>query len=151
MDKRELAYLAGIFDAEGSILIQKKKPGFFNKTVKYILGVTITNTRVELVLLAREQFGGNIVGPVNQKETQKPFYRWKLEGAKARDFLKEMEPYLIIKRDLLPLAYEFQDRIESYHRKPIDPIEMAARDEIYQRLRSLKNINWNLLQDGSAE
>jgi hypothetical protein len=34
MDEQELvAYIAGLFDAEGSIIIEKKKPAWTNKTI----------------------------------------------------------------------------------------------------------------------
>jgi LAGLIDADG-like domain len=138
MDEQELvAYIAGLFDAEGSIIIEKKKPAWTNKTIRYVLTVTLTNTRRELVQIAQDRYGGWIIGPVYQKETQKPFYRWRLEGSSARAFLRDIESYLIIKHDRVALAYELQDRIENYHHKPLGLEEVSAREEIYQCFRSL--------------
>lgn len=147
MNEQELiAYLAGLFDAEGSILIDKKKPRWSNKSVQYILTVAVTNTRPELVRFIHQRHGGHVVGPVQTKEGQKPFYRWTLAGASARDFLRDIEPYLIVKRDRVALAYELQDRIDNYHVRglgqgrgtsPMPNEEIAAREDIYQRFRRL--------------
>lgn len=139
MNERELiAYLAGLFDAEGSIMIEKKKPQYSNKSTRYGVVVSIVNTRQELVQVAHERYGGSVVGPVyQQKENQKPFYMWRLSGVSACNFLREIEPYLIVKRDRLPLIYELQDRIENYHHKPLEDEELQAREEIYQRFRRL--------------
>ncbi len=139
MNDRELtAYLAGLFDAEGSIFIEKKKPYGDNRTTRYVLAVTIANTRLELVEIAHKRYGGSLVGPVQQKkQNQRPFFIWKLSGPMARDFLKEVEPYLIVKREKLTLAYALQDRIESYTHKPVAEDELRAREEIYQRFRRL--------------
>ncbi len=135
IDRELVAYLAGLFDAEGSILIQKKRPAGSNKSVRYALSVTLTNTRPELVRLVQRRFKGSVVGPVHQTERQRPFYRWKLEGASARNFLREIEPYLIIKRDRVAMAHEMQDRIESHHHKPLQEAEIRAREKIYRRFR----------------
>jgi hypothetical protein len=144
LNKTELAYLAGLFDAEGSILIVRKEPGPRNKSRQYILNVTITNTKFEIVNTARQNFGGNIVGPIRQNPNHNPFFRWKLEGARARDFLRQVEPYLIIKRDLLALAFELQERIDTYgaewHEfgsRPLTEQELSAREELYQRFRKM--------------
>lgn len=139
MNEREcIAYLAGLFDAEGSILIEKKAPQWNNKSVRYILTVTLTNTRAELVRIAYTRYGGKIVGPIYQAQNQRPFYRWSLAGSLARKFLEEIEPYVIVKRERLKLACELQDRIENYHHKPIAVEEINAREEIFQRFRNSK-------------
>lgn len=136
--QEHIAYLAGLFDAEGSILIEKKSPRWNNKSIQYILTVTLTNTRAELVRLFYERYGGRVVGPVYQKPTQRPFYRWSLSGSSARKFLQEIETFVIIKRERLRVAYELQDRIENYRHKPLADEEIDAREEIFQRFRSIK-------------
>ncbi|MBI4789605.1 MAG: hypothetical protein HY782_21455 [Chloroflexi bacterium] len=138
MNEAELvAYLAGLFDAEGTILIEKKQPRWNNKSTQYILTVSVTNTRPELVRASHEQYGEHIVGPIRVKEGQKPFYRWSLSGAAARDFLRDIEPYLIIKRDRVALAYELQDRIDNYRHKPVQKDELGIREGIYLRFRRI--------------
>jgi hypothetical protein len=137
-EQEYVAYLAGLFDAEGSILIEKKAPRWSNKSVRYILTVTLTNTRIELVRLAYVRYGGRIVGPIHQASNHRPFYRWSLSGAQARKFLQEIEPYVIVKRERLKLACELQDRIENYHHKPLAAEEINAREEIFQRFRNIQ-------------
>ncbi len=138
MSEQELiAYLAGLFDAEGSIIVEKKKPANSNKSVRYGVVVSMGNTRPELVQVARDRYGGSVVGPVYQKEGQRPFYLWRLSGKSACEFLRDIEPYLIVKRDRLPLVHELQDRIENYHHKPLGEDEIQTREEIYRRFRRL--------------
>lgn len=99
MLKTEAAWLAGLFDGEGSIYVAKSKarsgdgPGS--------LQLTIVNTNLELLSKVCEVVGCGSVNksgkPVKPNHSQK--YHWKCSGMNAAKLLFQMLPWLVVKRE----------------------------------------------------
>jgi len=99
MDK--LAYVAGLFNGEGSIFILKA-----NQT--YFLCSSITNTNLPVLTELKELIGGQL-SEYPQTRKRRAF-KLRLESKVAKAFLEKVLPYLRIKREQAKLAIKFQSR-----------------------------------------
>jgi hypothetical protein len=94
-----LAYLAGLIDADGSI-------GFTSsKTSLFVPRVTITNTNREILEDVKSFFGGNIQPLSNRKEKWKQAYYWQICNSSAVSFVSRIEKWLRIKKENAWLLY----------------------------------------------
>lgn len=100
-------YWAGIIDGEGYIGIVRQK-SVENLTV--IVAVSITDRRIPDLL--KEQFGGSVIS-VKRRESYRTIYAWKIYAKKAEAFLREIYPYLIIKKNQATLALELRDSMKT--------------------------------------
>ena len=107
----EKAYIAGLFDGEGSISICKFRTKNKNYVCPhYILLITCTNTFkpiiewLDTVLVGSKQVRKREWG----KENWKTSYAWMASAKKALEVLKIIFPYLKIKKEQSKLAIEFQ-------------------------------------------
>jgi len=106
-----LAYIAGIIDGEGSIFIAKvlnKKSG----TWQHILRVTCGMCDEAPIRLIRGAFNYNsrtCLYRQGRKESYRPIYQWIISGPMALNFLRKIEPYLLVKRKQALLGIKFQE------------------------------------------
>jgi len=88
----DLAYVAGFFDGEGSIMMSMPK----GKHVRVEVAVS-QNTRTVLDLHVK-LFGGHVYGYAPKKRPRAIMYQWKVYGQDAYEFLIKIEPYLHVKK-----------------------------------------------------
>lgn len=98
MTNTEIAYLAGIIDGEGSIMLTR-----INKNEYPCPCISISSTDIELLEWVKDKIGA---GKINKKknynvEKHKTCYTYSIWRDKAIDVMKLISPYLIInnKRD----------------------------------------------------
>ncbi|WP_297637993.1 hypothetical protein [uncultured Clostridium sp.] len=93
MTETEKAYIAGIIDGEGSIMLQRIHKNEFPSPC-----VSIASTTLELFDFIKKAYGkGTIIKKKNYNlERHKDCYSYVLRRNDAIDFLKEISPYLII-------------------------------------------------------
>jgi hypothetical protein len=101
----DAAYIAGVFDGEGSIILWDR--GYGGRPQ---LRATVSNTYFPLLERIREMAGsGSIVRKVYPSETG---YRdagtWQVYGQNAVSLLEQLLPYLIVKREKAITAIESQ-------------------------------------------
>ena len=127
MKKLDLAYMAGLFDGEGSISIGKHlKIGRWNPT--YSLKVTMAMANPYIPHLFQMAIGGVVKG-YERKGKRLPTWYWYLESKKAIPFLEAIMPYLRLKQDEARLAQEFQAlkrTIRPYKGRSYTPQEVAV-------------------------
>lgn len=87
----ELAYLAGLFDGEGSV-------GFYGNGKYVAFTVEIKMTELEVIQLFAERFGGKVWERKPDREGYKTQYRWRMRGERARNAYFALEPYLRVKK-----------------------------------------------------
>jgi len=95
-------YLAGMLDADGSIIMMRRER---NDKIFYDTFIQVTNTNKDLMDWLVENFGGYYRDETKYKKNEvlthkKPIYSWRLQ--RTRDLvpiLKLVIPYLIIKKD----------------------------------------------------
>lgn len=107
--KTELAWAAGFIDGEGSIHIRKDN-GY--KNPKYSLILTVTNTNQESIEKIKSLFDEYGTTPeIKMRDgNTKPVYRFMSSGNKALHILKQIQPYVIVKREQVKLGIDFQSQ-----------------------------------------
>jgi len=107
-DRETLAYLAGLFDGEGSVTAKIRQ---HPKTGSYLASVvSITNSDYRLMEWLKRTLKGGRIHKVrhsdkNPLKPTKPCYRWEI--ARVLDvlpFLEAIQPYLIVKREKVESA-----------------------------------------------
>lgn len=134
----EVAYLAGLMDADGYIGICKGRPQLGNtKNYGYTLTVNLTNTNYEVMEWVKERFGGNIYKrKMPKNKNWKQSYNWIVSSKKAEEVLRLIEPYLVIKKAQAQLGIELRDGWVKDNRGT-PPEETERREKIYQRYLDL--------------
>lgn len=96
----ELAYLAGIFDGEGTVTVRTVKSREYG-------GVAVSNTdRALIKWLAR--FGGGVTVNRHPKTDTQVCYSWYLSRSDDTiDFLEALLPFLIIKKERAQSKLDF--------------------------------------------
>lgn len=101
MGRTDAAWLAGLFDGEGSIVNTRRSQR------GYSLRITITNTCRPLLERVREVTGtGKIVNQRNATERTKACWYWTCGSKNACNLLAQMRPWLIVKADKADAAIE---------------------------------------------
>lgn len=130
LDDITSAYLAGLFDGEGSINILVNK-----QTGQIWLQISITSTNTTILKWLGDQIGGHIRKSGN-KPPRRPCYHWSLCSVQASDFLKFIRPYLKIKDQQADVAVEFQSRLS--YGTTISNKEREIRLGLKQKLEALR-------------
>lgn len=99
----DLAYIAGLFDGEGSVEIRCCVMPY---GPKYNLRLTVGNTNQEIISWLHSLFGG-FVQSKPPRQRRRACHWWSLTGDKAAEFLKLIEPYSRIKAQHIAYIKEF--------------------------------------------
>lgn len=99
---QQLAYLAGVFDGEGSICVWMDTKAYDSMAVTVSVGM---NDR-EAIDLFQGAFGGSIVYVKRSNPRHKNSWRWAVKCRKAKVALEALLPHLLIKKRPALLALE---------------------------------------------
>lgn len=121
---KELSYIAGLFDGEGSITLVRHRS---NRT--HSPQVSIASTDYEVVLWCQKRFGGSIVTKQPRKSNHSVSYDWRLTDRQSLEFLKLIRPYLIIERKIRRIDLLLDDYIACTPRNGRYTKEMAERKQ----------------------
>jgi len=140
-----LAYMAGIFDGEGTVGIKKYLPKGDNRTMCYFLYLRVGMQSFDVINLFQKTFGGSLNEECVRQEGKYPIWRWDATGKNhVTAILGALLPYLIVKRDQALLALDccnewgLQEKTGRYFSK-ITPDELLKREDAYQSMRKLKH------------
>jgi hypothetical protein len=144
----KLHYLAGLFDGEGYITINKfQYPNSTHTRYQLICGINMTNPAG--IEVAQELFGGTIHFQERRNPNHKNLHAWVLGSQMAAKFLAKVRPHLLVKRKEAELGLVFQNHIDVTkrgHRTVIDgkrrnyPTEiMEYREGVYREMQALKH------------
>ena len=127
------AYMAGIVDADGSISISTVAA-----TKQYVVKVAVTNTKVEMVNLFIEHFGGKLRKRKWKNSNWKDCYEWSLTANKAAGVIQIIMPYLIIKKRQGDLALRLNRAKRAVNRARCrwDINYKIRKQKIYERLKT---------------
>lgn len=92
-----LSYLGGLIDGEGSFCIERTAPSGASKTMSYLATLSVEMTDVEPLRILHEKFGGYFKCRQRYKHW-KPIHTWKVASRQAELVIKQILPYLKIKR-----------------------------------------------------
>jgi len=140
LTKLEKAYLAGLFDGEGTV-------GYYHKTKLgyHIVQVAIYNSDPTIMAWIQDRISfGSIV---SNKVSKHRGWAWMVSSkTQAKQFLKVIRPYLVIKAEQVDLLLSFLDA-EQKNRgvgsgKKLSKDELATRVETEIQLKRLKTANF---------
>lgn len=101
------AYIAGVLDSDGWFSI---KVGKGKKSPKFEIRIGVSNTNKKLPLFFKRTCGGTITEK-KKKDGWKTEYCWELGNLKAYELIKNVEEYLIIKKDRADLCIKLQESL----------------------------------------
>ena len=142
IDNQTLAYVAGLMDGEGSIVIAVSKPSSKNgrKIPSHFLQVGIINTNREIINWLHDTFGGHISDNSHStsRHNRRPCWAWRIMCNQAKEFLEKIYPFLKIKKQQAKLAIEFQEKRRGLTgRKSITMEQLKEREWYRQEIRKL--------------
>lgn len=109
----DIKYAAGFFDGEGCVAFHKGPRTDRAGGERYRFGAQVTNTYLPILESFQARWGGSIT--IQQSKKYNPKWRnaaiWRVNGQLAEDFLMELLPHLVEKRDQAEAALSFR-----YHR-----------------------------------
>lgn len=137
MRKVDYAYIAGLFDGEGTIYIGKFRHSR-DKYWVYVLRVQVAMREKWVPEWLFFAFGGRLNKMKQTKTPGATLWRWTIEGNKAVEFLKVVLPYLKLKRAQAELAIEFQrDRIPGKNTTDEQKAVMQAQRILMKELKHI--------------
>jgi hypothetical protein len=134
-------YLAGYIDGDGHIgnRIYIQKP----KQIKvYEISIQICSTSLDQINFFQNEFSGAFNKRPEKRTNRATSWVWYIKGKRARDIMKEIEPFLILKKIQCRLAISIVNRIEkskSGKGNSICENEHNERKKIMDEIK--KNIN----------
>lgn len=132
------SYFAGIFDGEGTVGLYQMGDRQWSLRV----AINMTDPRAVGLIWAEYPEGKLYSYEYKNRPNTKPYYKFGIHGTKATTFLKEIEPYVILKHDQVKLGLSFlahQSRYYSQKRKDGFSRYVSYPDEYYKRTLSIAN------------
>ena len=109
MNDIDLAYIAGLFDGEGSITLARLQHKVWNKGSDFSLRVRIHNTRKPVLEWVAKTIGGKIYTASHYpKGGHNEVFQWLITGPSAIALLLKLKPYIKIKGPQIEIALAFQ-------------------------------------------
>lgn len=115
----ELAYMAGFFDGEGCILIEKQK-NKIKKRPYYHVSIQMAQAEKgkEIPMWFQANFGGHLIH--SRRSLKNPnlcdIWQWRATCQNAMRCLEIIYPYLILKKPQIDLAFKLQSGKQTIHR-----------------------------------
>ena len=148
MMKTLLAYLAGVIDSDGYITIQRSayhRKGRPAITPMFIERIGLKQTSPIVPHLLKDTFNVGYLGiqkPSSNAPNGKPLHCWQATYRQVEDCLKQLLPYLRLKRqqaDLVLKSRAYKRATSRYGRTP-SPEIMAERDRMHAEIRRLNDV-----------
>lgn len=121
------AYAAGLFDGEGTVVIQFYTQG---KGLQTCLKIGMNDPRPLEYL--EDSFGGTL------RKDKRGSYVWYISGKASEDFAQAISPYAIVKKDQLELYLEVRSQINPNRRAKYSVEEVAERHEWVRKLLAIR-------------
>ena len=133
MNKNILHYTAGLFDGEGCVDIYKATTSKASKNISLMLRVNIAQKDGQVMNFLQDNFGGYVAV---DKHNGHYIHRWEVRSQKAKEFLSLIYPFVIIKREQIKIALEFETMKGKYLEtlKGHQGFRKLTNDEIKNRL-----------------
>ena len=131
--KTILAYIAGVVDGEGSIIIREYRS---KRPYRYGTEVSVAMTDTGAIDLLRQIYPGSY--STSTLKSGKTIYRWAVAHRKARAFLEDIYEYLRVKKEQARLAIELESRkITTRYPHSVSLDEINIRKDIRRQVQVL--------------
>jgi hypothetical protein len=132
----ERAYIAGLFDGEGTIVIGVNKQN--RKGSSHWIGLSVANTDQGIINYLHKKMGGSVSCNLRSPLSIKPVWRWGVTTRHALVVINLLLPYLRIKRNRALLAIKLYKRIDRYPRgRILSEFELSQRENIRSKIKKL--------------
>ncbi len=136
----DAAYIAGIFDGEGSISLTKTNICRKYGVIPYRLRIKITNTFPGIMdWIALKVGHGTVYKAKIYPTSNKQSWEWYIAGRRAIDLLKQLYPYLRIKKLQAEVAFQYSKTIAYPGTFKLDDKVLVFREELRAKMSSLNN------------
>ena len=133
----DLAYLAGVIDSDGSIYISKQPPYGTQTNPAYRLVVNISQNTQEAQDFAESLYGGvRRQQEPDGKSRVHTLFRWQIDGHRAVQCIKDIYPFLKVKRLQAWLGLEFRANLTMHN--PLHLEDLAVREGFYLAMKQAK-------------
>ena len=134
--KTQLAWAAGFIDGEGSIHFIRHT--WAKKQPLYYPHLTVAQVDPRPLLVLKEMFGGSIHLHPDSRGNNSDYWRWAIAARKGQKALKQMLPYLVLKKEHAELAIAYQGLVgKSGTNRGLDPKNIEERDIIRKKVIQL--------------
>lgn len=140
---KDLSYIAGFFDGEGSISLSwQKRSNTLRKRVCRSQ-ISIGNTDYPVLKYIQSCLGGTI-HPIRQKnDCWEASWAWKASTKEAATIIERLLPYLRVKAAQAKLLIEYQQHKESIHWPGRRGYTQGEWDEIESYRQKMRSLNAN--------
>lgn len=120
----DAAYLAGIIDGEGSVILYKRR-----EVVAVML--TVSNTAKQLLDWIADKTGvGAVCSQYKETEKRKATWFWRCNADAAESVLQQIRPYLVLKSAQADLALATQKQLRDPGLKATHSWQMEYLDKM---------------------
>lgn len=128
-------YLAGFFDADGSVGIYKRGNGW-----QVTISVANSGKHGRIICNALvKQFGGTVTVAKKKKKTHRDVFWFKASGTDiGKAFLEYIKDYSIIKKDQIELVLEFIDKKRMMPRYKKTPEQIQYLIDCCKKCKEMK-------------
>lgn len=132
-----LAYLAGVIDSDGCILITKNLAQKRAKSPQYSARINVSQIQIEAIDLLEQLYGG--CRHLRKTRNHKDLHSWDLSSQQAREFLEDIYEFLRIKKAQAKVAIELELRKKlTYGKQRLSQKELEIRENMFQEIKRLK-------------
>ena len=136
-------YTAGFVDGEGCISITKMTKSKHGKSPYHHFFFSLESTDPDITYWLQERFGGSIsIDKTKVSHNHRVTYRWKLGTQETVSLLRQLMPYLRVKRPQaeLGLLFLLQRNTQRKGRpRGVSAEELALREEFYLQMSALNH------------
>ena len=135
-----LSYLAGVFDGEGYIGIQKRRARPPKQpNISYVAYIQVAMTDEIVPRLFHITFGGKFMARKPDKKNHKVQYIWYMCGRDCGLVIKELMPYSLLKRPQFEVVLHFLNTLKPWgYWNGLTEEELALREVDFLLCKSLK-------------
>lgn len=145
--REELMFTAGVIDSEGcvSLIKDQGKSKKYQKSPNYRASLRIQMTDLTILNLIKSITNAGHITPIVHKGNRihyKPAWDWHCGHKDTIRFLKEIHPFLIVKKKQaeLVLEYETLPKMRGGQGKYVPTGILSRREEIFLKVKHLKTI-----------
>ncbi len=145
------AYVAGLIESDGSITITQKRYG--KEASNYFLRVTFSQKDGRMVDWLLGAIGGSAYLHYKTREKREAYHHWSIQHNQAKELLKKILPFLIMKKRQAEIGVQFQERVNVAVRKlqrnekgqvlpnsvTLGEHEMNERKKLFEELKAEKH------------
>lgn len=135
LTEKQLAYLAGLFDGEGSVGIYEFKKR--NQNSNWQFKLEIANTDWRIMQWLENTVGGKVHKKSTGEKHWKQGYCWHLQGNNAETFCNLIKNYTIIKKDQIEACLYFRQFWGTGNKKQTQDV-IKAKQEMVNVIKQMK-------------